>query len=154
MAISKYNNQVRVPSSNSNNTTTMKKKKSTSATSVNKVNFQRNDLQCTRSASTSRDNNNKRSNLRGSSTYCTSDTESNEGTLHFSTNCDNCDIPMSSRSVPDLRGNLDFRKVAGSAWSPRHYCLCHLNIRDSDILTDYFKRYAETTTHFPFHVLA
>ncbi len=145
MAKAKYNNNQIPPvtSNNKSNNDRMQKKKSASATSVNKVNFQKNDLQSSsRSVSASRDNKNTRSNLRGYSTYYTSDTESNEGTLHFSGNCDNCDIPISSRSVPDLRGNLDFRKVAGTAWSPRH-CLCHLDIRDQDILTEYFKRYAE-----------
>lgn len=144
MAIAKYNNNQIPPvtSNNKSNNDRMEKKKSASATSVNKVNFQKNDLHSSRSISSSRDNKNRQSNLRGYSRYYTSDTESNEGTLHFSGNCDNCDIPISSRSVPDLRGNLDFRKVAGTAWSPRHYCLCHLDIRDQDILAEYFKRYA------------
>ncbi|CAL8107401.1 unnamed protein product [Orchesella dallaii] len=141
----KYNNQNSTSGSGNNNNSSSMKKKSASASSVNKVNFQRNDLESTRSASTSRD----KQNFRHSSTYFTSDTESNEGTLHFSADCDNCSIPIASRSVPDLRGNLDFRKVAGSAWSPRHYCMCHLELRDQDILADYFKRYDDILSASP-----
>jgi len=131
--------------SSSNSKSNVKIRRYTSAPSVNKsqnvkhtVNFERNNLKQgssgTLSARTSRTRS-RSGGSRRSNNFHTSDTESTEGNLNTIT-IDSA--YYSSRSVPDLnRSNLNFRKLSAS---PRHLCPCHLDGKDEEILSDYYKR--------------